>query len=128
METKSEETEEQSVFFSSNSEINLQKITNINSKNIYQIDLGDCLRYISPTNNITYIGMIHNAKFHIFNLNEDGTFSDDFKTKFEFIDKRSLDILINDEQTSKQMDFLMLKHFLSLFNAMDNFLYIRYLP
>ena len=128
METKSEETEEQSVFFSSNSEINLQKITNINSKNIYQIDLGDCLRYISPTNNITYIGMIHNTKFNIFNLNEDGTFSDDFKTKFEFIDKRSLDILINDEQTSKQMDFLMLKHFLSLFNAMDNFLYIRYLP
>ena len=78
METKSKE---QSVFFSANNVLNIQKLTNVNGKNIYQIDMGDCLRYISPENSPVYIGIIYNDILHIFNLIEDGEFPDDFKVK-----------------------------------------------
>ena len=90
METKSKE---QSVFFSANNVLNIQKLTNVNGKNIYQIDMGDCLRYISPENSPVYIGIIYNDILHIFNLIEDGEFPDDFKVLFKNIDEAKVRIL-----------------------------------
>ena len=123
METKSKE---QSVFFSSNSLLNIQYLTRVNNKNIYQIDMGDCLRYISPDNSPVYIGIIYNDILHIFNLIEDGVFSDDFKSLFKNINETNIKHLSGKLRTSDSIRITT--QFLQFFNSIHDFSYIPKFP
>jgi hypothetical protein len=111
------------VVFSNNSLLNIQKKTNINGKNIYQVDLGRCLRYISTEDNIVYIGIIYNNALNVFNLIEDGVFTDDFKSEFEMINEnRVLYILTNRITNSNDRTFY--NSIIKFFESIPNFSYI----
>jgi len=112
-----------SVIFSSNSKINLQKITNVNNKNVYQIDLGDCIRYISPENSPMYIGIIHNDMLNIFNLIEDGVFDESFKLLFKNIDKTKVQILAGKLRTADSNRII--SQIIQFFNSIHDFSYIQ---
>jgi hypothetical protein len=112
-----------SVIFSANNVLNIQKLTNVNGKNIYQIDMGDCLRYISPENSPVYIGIIYNDILHIFNLIEDGEFPDDFKVLFKNIDEAKVRILSGKLRTADSNRIMT--HLLQFFSSIHDFSYIQ---
>ena len=89
-ETETEIEEKPSIIFSSNHILNIEKKTNVNNKNIYQINKCDCLGYILLDERVEYIGTIYNNIFYIFNLVEDGVFSDIFKDKFKDINNSEI--------------------------------------
>jgi disulfide oxidoreductase YuzD len=64
------------IILCSTTRFNIKKITNVNGDDIYQVDMGDCLRYITPDTD--YIGIIYSDTLYIFNLKEDEVFSKDF--------------------------------------------------
>jgi hypothetical protein len=112
------------VVFSPNSLFNIRYLTNVNDKNIYQIDMGDCLRHISFENYTVYIGIIYNDTFYIFNLIEDGIFTDDFKNLFKNIDKTKIQILSGKLRTTEYN----LRQISQFFKSIHNFSYIKKKP
>ena len=112
-----------SVVFSSNTLLNIHKVTNVNGENIYQIDMGDCLRYVSPKNYIVYIGIIYNDVIHIFNLIEDGVFPEEFKNMFNNIDKAKIQILLGKLRTPDSNRIM--RSILLFFQSIHDFLYIE---
>jgi len=62
-----------------NSFANIEKITKVNEKDVYQIIIDNCLRYIFVDSSTIYIAMKHRDVFHIFNLIHDGDFPEDLK-------------------------------------------------
>ena len=114
------------VVFSPNSLLNIQYLTKVNDKNIYQINMGDCLRYISPDNSPVYIGIIYNDALHIFNLIEDGVFSDDFKALFKNIDETKIKHLSVKIRTPDSIRIVT--QLLQFFNSIHDFSYIPKMP
>ena len=82
----------ESDLFRPNSEFITRKITQVNEKYIYQINIDDCPRYISVNINIEYIGAIYNDQFHVFKLT-DGAIPEDFQAQFAYIDEEKINIL-----------------------------------
>lgn len=114
------------VVFSPNSLLNIQYLTKVNDKNIYQIDMGDCLRYISLENYTVYIGIIYNDIFHIFNLIEDGVFLDDFKALFKNIDETKIKHLSGKLRTPDSIRITT--QLLQFFKSIHDFSYIKKNP
>ena len=101
------------IILSSNDRFNIQKKTNINHIDIYQVDFGDCLRYISPENGIEYIGIIYEDSLYIFNLKNNNQFSEDllsninanFNYKFDDFLKILKEEAQETQETQETQDF-----------------------
>lgn len=69
--------------YNENSFAEIQEVTTVNNRKIYKINLYGCLNYISVDESVVYISIKHANTIHIFNLKDDGQFSDDLKTQIE---------------------------------------------
>jgi len=118
----STESKQRSVVFSNNDLLSIQKKTNVNGINIYQVDMGDCLRYISI--NTKYIGIIYQEALYIFNLIDDGDFTDDFKTKFAEMDNRHISILKQKIINTYIPEATVLRRIINWFKQIPNFSYV----
>jgi hypothetical protein len=68
--------------YNENSFAEIQEVTTVNNRKIYKTNLYGCLKYISLDKSVVYISIKYGDTIHIFNLKDDGEFSD-IKKQFE---------------------------------------------
>lgn len=115
------------IIFSSNADIGLHKITQVNDTIIYQINMGNCAMYIDTNRSHVYIGFMYDDDtFHIFNLINDGVFTDDLKDKLKNIDEpQILSISINKSNRIEGTINAKSAALTKLFKEIPDFLYIK---
>jgi|688.fasta_scaffold287972_2 hypothetical protein len=130
METKLEEKDEVTnyIFFNSTHDINLKKITNVNEKNIYQIFIDGCVKYITTEPDTVYIGIMYNDNtLHIFNMIDDELFPNYFKSHFKdiseiMIHSLSINLPYRSEYAANR------RKILKMLEDIPNFVFIRQEP
>jgi hypothetical protein len=126
MEKISHEKHNNRIIFSSNVDINLHKKTQVNDTIIYEIFMDRCVKYISTSVSHEYIGIMYpDDTLHIFNLVNDGVFSDALKDNFEKIDEEQiLSMSINNTDLVKDA-YSKRRYLINFFKEIPGFLYIH---
>lgn len=126
METISEEIHNNRIIFTSNIDINLHKKTQVNDTIIYEIFMGRCVKYISTSVSHEYIGIMYpDDTLHIFNVINDGLFSDALKDKFKNINEEQiLSMSINNTDLVKDA-YSKRRYLINFFKEIPGFLYIH---
>ena len=114
------EFQEESVQFNPNDDFTTRIITHINNRPIYQINVDDCPRYISPLPNIEYIGTIFNGKFHIFKL-RDGEIPAEFQERFAHIDETAITVLSGKQSSDESQEIIVLLNRIPKFKFITNY-------
>jgi hypothetical protein len=114
------------IIFTSNIDIRLNKKTQVNDTIIYEIFMDGCVKYIATSISHVYIGIMYSDDtFHIFNLIEDGVFSDALKNKLKNIDEEEiLSMSINNPNLVKDAYNKRIR-LLTLFKEIPDFLYLH---